>query len=59
MTYRRRGYAKHLPTDNIPSDTPTKALDPTEFHNHIQVLLGQKQLKWTHKSRQTSSFADH
>jgi hypothetical protein len=47
---QKKGVCKvqHQSTDNIPSDALTKALGPTEFHKRIQVLLGQKQLTWTH-----------
>jgi hypothetical protein len=52
---QKKGVCKvqHLPTDNIPSEALTKALGPTEFHKHLQVLLGQKQLTWTHTKANT------
>jgi hypothetical protein len=50
---QKKGVCKvqYLPTDNIPSDVLTKALGPIEFRKHIQVLLGQKQLTWTHTTK--------
>jgi hypothetical protein len=45
MTCRRRGYAKY--NTCLPSDALTKALGPTEFHKHIQVLLEEEKSSHT------------